>query len=94
MHLEVLRRLNDVNKFRPASDRLSIPRKSTIYREVERKPVYEVMVARYGQRRAEMEFRVSGAGPETSRALQRVSMDHTPSDIVVVDDRTMLTLGR
>jgi putative transposase len=41
-----------------------------------------------------MEFRVSGAGPDTSRALQRVSMDHTPSDIVVVDDNTMLPLGR
>jgi putative transposase len=52
------------------------------------------MVARYGKRRAEMEFRVSGAGPETSRALKRVSMDHTPSDIIVVDDRTMLPLGR
>ena len=44
------------------------------------------MVARYGKRRAEMEFRVSGTGPETSRALQRVSMDHTPSDMIVVDD--------
>ena len=36
-----------------------------------------------GKHRAEMEFRVSGAGPKTSRALQRVSMDHTPSDIIV-----------
>jgi putative transposase len=52
------------------------------------------MVARYGKRRAEMEFRVSGSGPETSRALQRVSMDHTPSDMIVVDDATMLPLGR
>ncbi len=51
-------------------------------------------VARYGKRRAEMEFRVSGIGPETSRAIQRVSMDHTPSDIIVVDDNTMLPLGR
>ncbi len=94
VHLEVIRRLNDVNKFRPESDRLSVPSKRTMYREVERKPAYEVMVARYGKRRAEMEFRVSGGGPETSRALQRVSMDHTPSDIIVVDDRTMLPLGR
>ena len=52
------------------------------------------MVARYGKRRAEMEFRVSGSGPETSRGLQRVSMDHTPSDMIVVDDATMLPLGR
>jgi putative transposase len=52
------------------------------------------MEARYGKRRAEMEFRVSGAGPCTSRALERVSMDHTPGDIIVVDDNTMLPLGR
>jgi len=41
-----------------------------------------------------MEFRVSVMGPDTSRALQRVVMDHTPSDIIVVDDRSMLPLGR
>ena len=52
------------------------------------------MVARYGKRRAEMEFRISGTGPQTSRALQRVSMDHTPGDIIVVDDNSMLPLGR
>jgi putative transposase len=94
VHLEIVRRLSDANKFRPEAERLPIPSRSTIYRETKRMPPYEVMVARYGKRRAEIEFRVSGAGPETSRALQRVSMDHTPSDIIVVDDSTMLPLGR
>jgi len=94
VHLEIIRRISDANKFRPEVERLPIPSRSTIYREIERKSPYEVMVARYGKRRAEMEFRVSGAGPETSRALQRVSMDHTPSDMIVVDDNTMLPLGR
>jgi putative transposase len=94
VHLEIVRRLSDANKFRPEAERLPIPSKSTIYREIERMPPYEVMVARYGKRRAEMEFRVSSAGPETSRALQRVSMDHTPSDLIIVDDNTMLPLGR
>jgi putative transposase len=51
---------------------------------------YEVMVARYGKRRAEMEFRVSATGPVTTRALKLVVMDHTPSDIVIVDDNSML----
>jgi putative transposase len=52
------------------------------------------MVARYGKRRAEMAFRVSGMGPHTSRSLERVVMDHTPSDLIVVDDDSMLPLGR
>ena len=33
-------------------------------------------------------------GPTTSRALQRVVMDHTPADMIVVDDDSMLPLGR
>jgi hypothetical protein len=37
------------------------------------------MAARYGKRRADLEFRVSATGPVTTRALERVSMDHTPS---------------
>jgi putative transposase len=94
VYLEIVRRITDANQFRPSTAALPIPSQRTIYREIKRKSPYEVMVARYGKRRAEMEFRVSGVGPETSRALQRVSMDHTPSDIIVVDDRTMLPLGR
>jgi putative transposase len=94
VHLEIIRRISNANELRPEGDRLSIPSRRTIYREISRRSPYEIMAARYGKRRAEMEFRVSVAGPETSRALQRVSMDHTPSDIIVVDDNTMLPLGR
>src|SRR6266699_3760069 len=63
VHLEIVSRLSDANKFRPEAERLPIPSRSTIYREIERKPPYEIMVARYGKRRAEMEFRISGTGP-------------------------------
>jgi putative transposase len=94
VHLEIVRRLSDANKYRPETDRLPIPSRTTIYREIQRRPPYETMVARYGKRRADMEFRVSVAGPETSRTLQRVTMDHTPADIIVVDDNSMLPLGR
>ena len=94
VRLEVLRRLAEANKFRPEAEQLSIPSRSTIYREIQRRSPYEIMAARYGKRRADMEFRVSAAGPDTSRTLQRVTMDHTASDIIVVDDDSMLPLGR
>ena len=94
VHLEIVRRLSEANQLRPEGDRLPIPSQRTTYREIGRRSRYEIMVARYGKRRAEMEFRVSATGPETTRALQRVSMDHTPSDIIVVDDNSMLPLGR
>jgi putative transposase len=94
VHLEIVRRLDDANEFRFGSDRLQIPSPRTIYREIARRSPYEVMVARYGKRRAEMAFRVSGIGPHTSRSLERMVMDHTPSDIIVVDDNSLLPLGR
>ena len=56
VHLEIVRRLSDANKFRPETERLSIPSRNTIYREIQRKSPYELMVARYGKRRAEMEY--------------------------------------
>lgn len=94
VHLEIVRRIADANRLRPPSDQLPIPSQRTIYREIGRRPRFDVIAARYGKRHAEMKFRVAGAGPEVERALQRVSMDHTPSDLIVVDDNSMLPLGR
>ncbi|MEO8053121.1 MAG: hypothetical protein ABI833_22160 [Acidobacteriota bacterium] len=94
VHLEIIRRIADANRLRPENDQLPVPCRRTVYREIERRPLYEVTAARYGKRHAEMKFRISGAGPETVRSLQRVSMDHTPSDLIVVDDNSMLPLGR
>ena len=94
VYMEIVRRLKEANEFRPEDDQLPIPSRSTIYREIACLSPYEVMVARYGKRRADMEFRVSTTGPMTTRALERVVMDHTPSDLVVVDDNSMLPLGR
>jgi putative transposase len=94
VHLEILRRVNDENGFRPMDSRLPSPSRRAVYREIARKTPFELTLARYGKRRAEMEFRVSMAGPSTSRALQRVVMDHTPADMIIVDDDSMLPLGR
>lgn len=94
VHLEIVRRLDDANQFRQGPDRLRIPSQRTIYREIARLSPYTVMAARYGKRCADMEFRVSATGPVTIRPLERVVMDHTPSDLIVVDDDSMLPLGR
>ena len=41
VHLEILRRLDDENKFRPADSKLPLPSQRTIYREIARKPPYD-----------------------------------------------------
>lgn len=94
IHLELLRRLDDANRFRTGGQILKAPSLSTTYRAVAQRSPYDLMVARYGKRRAELTFRTTGNGLPTSRALERVVMDHTPADIIVVDDISMLPLGR
>lgn len=58
VHLEIVRRLSEANQLRPEGDRLPIPSQRTTYREIARRSPYEIMVARYGKRRAEMEFSI------------------------------------
>jgi putative transposase len=94
VHAEIYRRLTRENQFRVPTDRLPIPTQCSIRREIGRRPIYELVKARYGKRRAEMDFRVAMAGPQTSRPLQRVEIDHTPADLIIVDERTMMPLGR
>jgi putative transposase len=88
--------LNELRAFRIllATAHADAWQEQTIYREIARLSPSEVMAARYSKRRADMEFRVSMTGPVTAHALERVVMDHTPSDLVVVDDNSILPLGR
>lgn len=55
---------------------------------------YDVLKRRYGQRIASQRLSMFGKGPETSRPLQRVEVDNTPLDVLVIDESTSLVLGR
>lgn len=55
---------------------------------------YEVMVAREGKAKADRQYRVIGQHIPPSRILERVEIDHTPLDLVVLDDDLMVPLGR
>lgn len=94
IHMEIARQVDVENRLRPEGDKLTTPSRRTIYREIAAKHPYDLVRARYGKRRASEEFRVSMNGPETSRPLERVVMDHTPCDMIIVDDQSMLPLGR
>jgi putative transposase len=50
--------------------------------------------ARFGPAYARNKWRYSLSGPATTRALQRVEVDHTILDLVVVCDRTGMPLGK
>lgn len=73
---------------------LSIPSKASFYRRVNKLDNYTITAARYGQKEAEQQYRISGKGPRTNFILERAEIDHTLLDVIVIDDRTNIAVGR
>lgn len=67
---------------------------STIRRELAQFDQYAVDAARYGKGYAKNKWRYSLSGVNAVRPLQRVEIDHTLIDLVVICDSTGLPLGR
>ncbi|MBB3285020.1 Mu transposase C-terminal domain-containing protein [Mitsuaria sp. BK037] len=67
---------------------------ATLSRRVADVDRYRVIEARQGSARARLVCRTSMDGAAASYPLQRVEVDHTPMNWVVVCDRTGLPLGR
>lgn len=55
---------------------------------------YQVMRARFGRRAADTKRKPRGAGVTTTRALQRVEVDHFLCDVHLVCEKTGVRLGR
>ncbi|MCO7226633.1 Mu transposase C-terminal domain-containing protein [Pleionea sp. CnH1-48] len=85
-------RINEINIFRNNS--LPTPSRATFYRVIEKLNKYEVMLAREGKRKADNHFCSSGKGPDPQYILERVEVDHTPLDVIVINEITGLPDGR
>lgn len=68
--------------------------KRAFYYRIKKLNPYDVMVARYGKQRADREFRVVGTHVRPTRILERVEIDHTPLDLILIDDELLIPLGR
>lgn len=86
--------ITQVNKTRAAHEQLKIPGRATVYAEVKKLDEFTVHAARYGQRAAELRFKQVGKYPRPQRPLEKVEIDHTKSDLFVIDDETGLPIGR
>ena len=91
---DVLLRIENENACRTKNNRITVPSLSTIYREIALIPKFEVAKAQKGERQARIDYRTTAKGPDTSRPLEICEVDHTPSDLLIVDDNTFLPLGR
>jgi len=73
---------------------LPIPGRATLYRYIGTYDEYLVMAARKGKQAADKHFRATDKGPEPKYILERVEVDHTPLDLLLIDDLTGLVIGR
>jgi len=85
-------RINELNAERLKP--LKIPSRAQFYRIVDQIDKYDAMAAREGKRVADKHFRATGAGAVTHHILERVEVDHTPLDVIVINERTGLADGR
>lgn len=70
-----------------------LSRRAFFYR-IKKLPPYETALMRYGRDYADRIFRTIRQLPKVSRVLERVEIDHTPLDLILVDDNLLLALGR
>lgn len=91
---EVRTRVARENQERLESEKFSTPSFSAVKRLINRIPIYDRWVARYGKRLADIKFRASMGAPVSLTPLQRACMDHCRMDVMVVDDQLGLPLGR
>jgi putative transposase len=87
-------RIKEINKFRKDEDKLPIPRKDSLYHYISKLDDYEIDAARFGQRYADRKHRQVMSSPRPTRSLERVEIDHTKTDLMVVDLETKLPIGR
>lgn len=91
---EAARLVNQQNKLRPASLLLPTPTRRLVKRMIEAIPAFDRYSARHGRTAAKKRFRAVLAHRTTNAPLERAEIDHTPLDLMVIDDDTSLPLGR
>ncbi|MBK8187871.1 MAG: DDE-type integrase/transposase/recombinase [Cellvibrio sp.] len=89
---ELCYKINDLNKIR--LNALSIPSRAQFYKMFRKVDKYETLATREGKDIADKHFRSTGRGVATNYILERVEVDHTPLDVMVVNEKTGLAEGR
>ncbi len=72
---------------------LKIPHRSTIYRLIQNLDPIDKAVSRYGKRTASLMYEPVQSGPQPTRPLERVEIDHTKLPFFVVDTETRIPIG-
>lgn len=94
VHEELVRRVQAINNGLPPEERIRAPGRSTVYRWIDDLQASLVDAARLGAEAARVKYRASLGTVKVGSVLERVEIDHTPLDVIVIDPLTKLPLGR
>jgi len=87
-------RIEEENRLRSKDHHLVVPSRTTIFRRMEALDIQEKMTAQHGHRTTARQFRQANQMAYPDRPYERVEIDHTRCDVVVIDERDSLPLGR
>jgi putative transposase len=93
-YLELIRLINEENKARPVESRLRIPSPGYLKRRIEQLDPYHLTALREGEDVARRKHGGFGPGERPTRPLEVVQIDHTPLDIIAIDDDFRVVIGR
>ena len=91
---EILARIAEANQARAPDTQLVPPARATVARRINRLDLHERLAARQGGRAARQVFAHHGQRTNPTLPLERVELDHTRVDLIVIDEQDDLPLGR
>ena len=91
---ELAVRLAEENRVRAPQDQLALPSRATLARRIATSNLSQAQSQRRTQRTAKSAATQYGQTPYPDWPLERVEIDHTRTDLIVIDDRDDLPLGR
>lgn len=86
--------ISDENRNRSKDELLPEPHINSIFKRIGKLDKYEVDAAKFGKEYADKKYRQHQQGPRPTRPLERVELDHTKLDLMIIDTETGLPLGR
>lgn len=89
-----IERIRKENLLRLSSEQLPLPRYNYVRRIIYSMPAIDRDRARLGKIEAERRYRGSGKGAIARAPLQRVQVDHTRADVIIVEDTSGIPCGR
>ncbi|WP_108651321.1 hypothetical protein [Dongshaea marina] len=76
------------------SGKIPIVSERAFYKRINNLPPYQVALARHGKHLADCWYDYYSAHEPPTRVLQRVEIDHTPIDLILIDDNLFVPIGR